>query len=98
MSRKYRFGADRHAHFVTFIVIDWIDFFIRNEYKEVFFNAIKHYQQNNGLEVYAYCIMTSHIHLILRSAAPDNLGETIRNLKGYISRVFHTMLEAESNT
>jgi hypothetical protein len=28
MSRKHRLGADHHAHFVTFTVIDWIDFFI----------------------------------------------------------------------
>lgn len=98
MSRKYRFGAEHHAHFVTFTVIDWIDFFIRNQYKDVFLNALKHYQKNNGLEVYAYCIMTSHIHLIVRSAAPYHLGETIKNLKGYTSRAFHKMLEEEQNT
>jgi putative transposase len=97
MSRKYRLGADHHAHFVTFTVIDWIDFFIRNEYKDVFLKAVKHYQKNNGLEVYAYCIMPSHIHLILRSESPHQLGITIKNLKGYTSRLFHQMLKAEDN-
>jgi len=98
MSRKYRLGADHHAHFVTFTVIDWIDFFIRNEYKDVFLTALKHYQKNNGLEVYAYCIMTSHIHLILRSESPHQLGETIKNLKGYTARTFHKLLADENTT
>ncbi len=97
MSRKYHLGADHHAHFVTFTVIDWIDFFIRNEYKDVFLTALKHYQKNNGLEVYAYCIMTSHIHLILRSESPHQLGETIKNLKGYTARTFHKILTNENN-
>jgi putative transposase len=97
MSRKYRFDADHHPHFVTFTVIDWIDFFIHNEYKDVFLKAIKHYQQHKGLEVYGWCIMTSHIHLILRSAAPYDLSETIKNLKSYTSQQFHVMLEKEDN-
>lgn len=97
MSRKYRFGAAHHAHFVTFTVVDWIDFFIRTEYKKVFLNAVRHYQQHNGLEVYAWCIMTSHVHLILRSEAPHDLSETIKKLKSYTSGIFHKMIEDEHN-
>jgi REP element-mobilizing transposase RayT len=41
--------------------------------------------------------MTSHIHLIVRSETPHQLGETIKNLKGYTARVFHSMLTDENN-
>ena len=60
--------------------------------------AIRHYQQNNGLEVYGYCIMTSHVHLIIRTNENQKPEDLVRALKGYTSRTFHNMLEEKNNT
>jgi putative transposase len=95
MSNKYKYGSDRHAHFVTYTVVQWIDFFIREEYRTIFVKAIQHYQQEKCLEVYGYCIMTSHIHLIVRSGEGYSLEELTRDLKGYTSKAFRKILEDE---
>ena len=92
MSRKYRVGDQRHAHFVTLTVIHWIDFFIRDEYRMVFINNIKYCQQNKALEVYGYCIMSSHIHLIVRAGENELLENTLRDFKRYTSKCFHDLL------
>ena len=96
MSDKYRIGDQRHAHFVTFTVIHWIDFFIREEYRRVFIKSIEYCQQNKLLEVYGYCIMTSYIHMILRTQDGE-LEKVIRDMKGYTSRCFHELLLDEKN-
>jgi putative transposase len=47
--------------------------------------SLNHCRKNNGMEIYAYCIMPSHVHLIIRSAVGDPSG-LMRNLKGIRSR------------
>ena len=93
MSRKYKIKDQDKLHFVTFTVVEWIDVFIRHEYKEIFLDSVKYCQKNKGLEVYAWVIMTNHVHMILR-AAPDHMLENIiRDLKSHTSRTIKILLE-----
>jgi putative transposase len=96
MSRKYKIRNQQKLHFVTFTVIDWIDIFIRDEYRTIVIDSIKYCQANKGLEVYAYCIMTSHIHLIIGTAGQHNLESIIRDLKSFTSRHIRKALENKS--
>ncbi|MBC7486358.1 MAG: transposase [Cytophagaceae bacterium] len=95
MSRKYRVGNNRHAHFVTFTVVNWIDFFIRNEYKTVLAESIEYCREHKGLQVHSYCIMPSHIHLIVSSTGQNKLEAIIRDLKRHTSSCFHKLLTNE---
>ena len=93
MSRKYKIKDQDKLHFVTFTVVEWIDVFIRHEYKEIFLDSVKYCQKNKGLEVYAWVIMTNHVHMILR-AAPDHMLENIiRDLKSHTSKTIKILLE-----
>ena len=65
MSRKYKFGDNDKLYFVSFAVINWIDLFIRNEYREEILKSIRYCQDKKDLELYGWCIMTSHVHLII---------------------------------
>ena len=40
MSRKYKFGDNDKIYFVSFAITNWIDLFIRNEYREEILNSI----------------------------------------------------------
>ena len=93
MSRKYKIRNQRELYFVTFTVIEWIDVFIRDEYRQVLIESIQYCQRNKGLEVYAYCFMTSHIHLIIGTAGPYPLQGIVRDLKAYTSRMIRKTLE-----
>ena len=74
-------------------MIHWIDFFIRNEYREIFINSVKYCQAHKGLEVFAWCIMTSHIHMIIRANNGNRLQDVIRDLKSFTSRSARKTLE-----
>lgn len=97
MARKYAIYDTRKFHFVTFTVVNWIDVFIRDVYKNLFFDSLRYCQQHKGLEVGAYCVMTSHIHLILGVADGFHLSDAIRDCKSYTSRHIRKAIE-ESTT
>ncbi len=51
------------VNFVTFTIVDWIDLFTRRLYNDIIIIENLAYCQNNkSLNIYAYVIMTNHIH------------------------------------
>lgn len=85
MSRKYKFGESTGAYFISFATVYWIDVFTRDIYFSVIIESLDYCRKNKGMEIYGYCIMPSHIHLIFRSAEADPSG-LIRDFKGFTSR------------
>ncbi len=84
MSRKYKFHDNDKLYFISFATIHWIDVFIREEYSEILIHSWKHCQQNKGLEIYGWCIMTSHIHMIIGSRK-NMLEDIVRDMKKHTS-------------
>ena len=41
MSKKYKFADNDKLYFVSFAVTNWIDLFIRNEYREEILTSIR---------------------------------------------------------
>ena len=66
MSRNYKFHNPEGVYFISFAVIEWFDVFTRNEYKQIILDSIHYCQKEKGMEVFAWCIMTNHVHLIFR--------------------------------
>jgi len=85
MSSKYKPGEDAIAHFVTFSVVGWIDVFSRECYKEIFINSLKYCQEEKGLVLHAWVIMTNHVHLII-SSNTNKIEDIVRDLKKYTSK------------
>ena len=85
MSRKYKFAEKNGAYFVSFATVYWIDVFTRIDYFETIIESLDYCRKNKGMEIYGYCIMPSHIHLIFRSSLGDPSG-LMRDFKGFTSR------------
>jgi putative transposase len=54
MGRKYAIRDQDQFYFVTFTTVYWLDVFIREEYKSIFLDSIKHCQKEKGLLVGAW--------------------------------------------
>lgn len=67
MSRNYKFNNPEGVYFVSFAVVEWLDVFTRNAYKDIAIESLAYCQKNKGMEIFAWCIMTNHVHLIFRS-------------------------------
>ena len=85
MSRKYKLGEATGAYFISFATVYWIDVFTRLAYFDTIIESLDFCRKQKGMEIYGYCIMPSHVHLIFRSSFGDPSG-LIRDLKGYTSR------------
>ena len=85
MKEGYTIKDQEKPHFITCTVVDWIDVFTRIDYFDIIIESLDYCRKNKGMEIYGYCIMPSHIHLIFRSSLGDPSG-LMRDFKGFTSR------------
>ena len=92
MSRKYKFWDTSCIYFISFATVLWIDVFTRNEYKEELIKCWQHCQEKKGLEIYAWCIMPSHVHMLIRSVDKPLEG-IVRDMKSYTSTQLRKLIK-----
>ena len=85
MSRNYKIRDQEKLYFISFATVNWIDVFIRPVYKDIVIESVKYCIDKKGLEIYAWCIMTSHVHLIIGSQK-NRIEDIIRDLKRHTSK------------
>ncbi|WP_373397507.1 transposase [Algoriphagus halophilus] len=85
MSRKYKIRDQDKLYFATFTVIEWIDLFTRREYRDIFLDSLRYCQKFKGLDLCAYCIMSSHVHLILGRNGELPIEGLMRDIKKFTS-------------
>ena len=51
MSRKFKFHDNNQIYFISFAVINWIDAFIRNKYKEVLPDGLRFCELKKDFDV-----------------------------------------------
>ena len=85
MSRKYKFYNKAGLYFISFATVYWIDVFTREKYLSILAKSIEYCRKHKGMEVYAYCFMPSHVHLVFRSDSEDPSG-LIRDFKKHTAK------------
>jgi len=78
--------SEGYIYFLTLTVIDWIDVFSRPIYKHIMVDSLNYCQKNKGLEIYAWCLMTNHIHMIAGTKEGFLLSDVLRDLKKFTSK------------
>ena len=86
MSRNYTFHDPEGLYFVSFAVVGWLDVFTRNEYKNILLDSLSFCQQNKGMQIIAWCIMTNHIHLVFRSIKGEKPELILGDFKRFTSK------------
>ena len=86
MSRNYKFHNPDGLYFVSFAVIDWLDVFTRNKYKDIVIESLAFCQKEKGMEIVAWCIMTNHVHLIFRSVKGQHPSLLLGDFKRFTSK------------
>ncbi len=82
MTTGYQIEHPDHMYFLTFQVVDWVDIFSRKIYRDIILDSFSYCRKEKGLNVWAYVIMTNHIHCIL-SANHGNLPDILRDFKRF---------------
>jgi REP element-mobilizing transposase RayT len=85
MSSNYKFHNKEGLYFVTFSDIRWIVVFTRRQYKDILVDSINYCIINKGLELYAWVIMSNHIHMII-STKNKPMPDILRDMKRHTSK------------
>ena len=84
MKEGYIIRDQEKVHFITLTVVDWIDVFSRKIYRDTIIDSLIYCQDNKGMIIYSYVIMSNHIHLIIQSK-DSKLSDLIRDFKKFTS-------------
>lgn len=93
---RYRILDQQGLNFVTCTVVGWIDIFSRKTYRDIVLDCLTFCRKEKGLLIFAYVVMTNHLHLVLQSDSKSTftLSEILRDFKKYTA---NTILEAIQN-
>ena len=86
MPHAFQIHKQDAAYFMTLTVVEWVDAFMRREHKEILSNSLNHCIEKKGFEIFAYVIMSSHLHMIARTK-DENLSDIMRDIKKFTSGV-----------
>ena len=92
--QKQNLKSDK-AYFITMTVVDWIDVFTRQNHREAIIESLKYCQNKKGLIIYAYVIMSNHIHMIIDTKDEIPLKDIIRDFKKFTSKKIITQIQNE---
>ena len=85
MSHGYKIRNQSAAHFITLVIVGKADIFTRKKHRDIFIDSLKYCQEKKGLEIYAWVIMSNHVHLFVRALDGD-LSSVVRDLKRHTSK------------
>ena len=98
MSPQYRVRNHEEIHFITFTVVDWVDIFIRPIYKDLIIDSLKYCQEHKGLQLYGYCLMSNHLHLLASATLPAKLPDIVRDFKKHTNKQIIKLIEQENES
>ncbi len=93
MSDKYTPHNPDGLYFLTLTAVAWVDVFTRKEYKQLIVDSLRYCQRHKGLELYGWCLMPSHLHLLARAAEGHQLGPIIRDFKKYTTKAVVRLID-----
>ncbi len=95
MDSGYKIRNSEGIYFITFTVVEWVDVFSRPDYASIIIDSLKFCQNEKGLVIYGWCLMSNHLHLVV-SADKGNLSDVLRDFKKFTSSKI--LKEIESNS
>ena len=70
--------------------------FTRKVYADIVIDSLKYCQQNKGLKIHAWCIMSNHLHLIISVNESNKLSDVLRDFKKFTSVKILEAIKASS--
>ena len=98
MSNKYKFHNPDALYFCTLTVVRWIDLFSRMAYRQILLENLKFCQDQKGLHVCGYVVMTNHLHLLVWVEPRVKIGAVLRDFKSFSAKNILQAIELEGES
>ena len=83
------------VYFVTDTVVDWVDIFTRPIYKHIVIESLQYCQEHKGLIIYAWVLMSNHLHAIVGSEGEAKVSDIWRDFKKFTSKEIIATIKTE---
>ncbi len=83
-----------HLYFVTASIIEWKHLFISHAYTSVPLNSLAWMQEQNRILLFAFVIMPSHLHAIIKPKNETTIGEVIQQFGSFTAHQILKILQA----
>ena len=90
---RYRIANQNECYFLTFTVVEWVDLFVRKEFKMVVADSLNYCIKNKGVEIFAWVLMSNHMHLIARAKEGFKLSDFIRDFKKFTNKRIMSLMD-----
>ncbi|QHL89248.1 transposase [Nibribacter ruber] len=90
---EFRRTSPDETYFITLTVTGWIDVFTRAVYKDFLIENLAYCQKKEHLDIFAYVLMSNHLHLVARRPEKD-LTELLGRFKSYTAKKVLAAIEA----
>jgi putative transposase len=94
-SENYIIRDQNSVYFLTFPIVDWVDIFTRPVYKNIIVDSLNYCIERKGLTVFAWCLMTNHLHLVARADEGYRLSDIIRDFKKFTAKKIIEVIKEE---
>lgn len=93
---RYQIYDQNGMNFITCTVVEWIDLFTRTEIADIIIDSLRYCQEHKGLNIYAYVLMPSHLHLICGTADTKGLSSILQAFKSFTAKAIIKYLKDPS--
>ena len=93
MGDRYAIRHPNDLYFLTFTVVDWMDVFTRLAHRQLLVDSLNYCIRNKGLIVYAWVVMSNHIHMVAYAEEGKKMGDLIRDFKRHTSNAVRKSIE-----
>ena len=94
-SSQYFINEQNELYFLTMTVVDWVDVFTRKEHKLRIIDSLRYCQQNKGLMIHGWCLMSNHLHILASARDGFRLSDIIRDFKKFTSKQIVNDIQTE---
>lgn len=83
------------VYFITITVVDWVDISTRPKYKHIILDSLAYCQQKKGLKIYAWVLMSNHLHMLVSVGLGHTVADVVRDFKKFTSKKILAELEED---
>ena len=85
MSSGYKFHNPQGLYFVSFAVVEWLPVFTEEAYCNIIIDCLRFCQKHKGMQIFSWCIMDTHLHLVFRSCNGQHPASLLGDFKRFTS-------------
>jgi REP element-mobilizing transposase RayT len=94
---RYNLKKDK-SYFLTMTVVDWVDLFTRPSLMEVITDSLNYCVDHKGLNIFGWCLMPSHLHLMANTDYNVKLSDVVRDFKKFTNKKSIETIKTETES